>query len=103
MMRPALALLSGLLVWAIWFSLAYGLHGAQCAGSIALSRSGGQIVQIGLWFASLAAIALLVRAAIARAAADITTSLRSTARYLQFAGLGATAFVGLPMLVLQPC
>lgn len=103
MTKPALALLSGLLAWAVWFSLAYGLHGAQCSGTIPLSRSGGQMAQIALWLGTLGATTLLARIALTWATADTLGRLRMTARYLQLTGLVATAFVGLPLLVLQPC
>lgn len=103
MMRLSLSLLSGLLTWAVWFALAYGLHGAQCAGSIPLSRSAGQVVQIGFWLATLAVIALLARSTFAGVAKEMPHPLRRTALYLQLTGFAATAFVGLPLLVLQPC
>ncbi|WP_439468938.1 hypothetical protein [Blastomonas fulva] len=98
--RMALALLSGLLLWALWFVLAYSLHGAQCAGALGLSRIAGQIAQVGLWLVALGVIALLARRA---ARLDVSQGLARTARYLQITAIGATIFAGLPILVLAPC
>lgn len=104
MIKASMALLSGLLLWAAWFTLAYALHGAQCEGALGLTRTGGQMAQLALWGAMLAAIVAQARWVQCWAArGDVSGRLLRSARYLQFAAIGSTVFVGLPILVLAPC
>ncbi|WP_040370386.1 hypothetical protein [Blastomonas sp. AAP53] len=98
--RVTLALLSGLLLWAAWFALAYALHGAQCAGSTGLSQTGGQIAQVALLLATLVIIILQARWV---TQPQTASGLHRTARYLQVTAIVATAFVGVPIFVLAPC
>lgn len=100
LLRATMALLSGLLLWAAWFALAYALHGAQCAGSTGLSQTGGQIAQVVLLLITLAVIILQARRVLR---VSTPVGLRRTARYLQVTAIVATAFVGVPIFVLAPC
>lgn len=100
MLRASIALLSGLLIWAAWFTFAYAFHGAQCAGGLGLSRGAGQIGQIALWLVSLGLIVVQLRWAVRQ---DVSPGLLRSARLLQITAIGSTLFVGLPILVLAPC
>lgn len=100
LLRATIALLSGLLLWAGWFTFAYAFHGAQCAGAFDISRTTGQIAQIALWLASLGVIVLQARWAVRL---DVSPGLQRPARVLQVTAIGATLFFGLPILVLAPC
>ncbi|GGB55200.1 hypothetical protein [Blastomonas aquatica] len=104
MFKASVVLLSGLLLWAAWFVIAYALHGAQCAGGFALYRTSGQIAQIGLWVVSLGVIVLQARFVQRWGVRhDLAPRLMRSARYLQITAIAATVFVGLPVLVLAPC
>lgn len=103
-LRASIALLSGLLLWAAWFTLAYAFHGAQCAGSVPLTRTAGQITQIAIWAAAVGVI-IVQKRLVERwnSKQDMAPGLLRSARYLQLTAVGATIFVGLPILVLAPC
>jgi hypothetical protein len=104
LIRASMALLSGLLLWAVWFTLAYALHGAQCEGALGLTRIGGQIAQLALWGAMIAVIVVQGRFVQGWAAqGNVSHRLLRSARYLQLTAIGSTVFVGLPILVLAPC
>lgn len=104
MIKVALALLSGLLLWAVWFTIAYAMQGAQCEGALGLSHRGGQIAQLALWGTMLAIIVLQARMVHGWAErGDVSPRLLRSARYLQFTAIVSTVFVGLPILVLAPC
>lgn len=104
LLKASMALLSGLLLWAAWFTIAYALHGAQCEGAVGLSRSGGQIAQLILWGAMLAIIVLQARWVQGWAArGDVSPRLLRSARYLQITAIASTVFAGLPILVIAPC
>lgn len=103
LIKASMALLSGLLLWAVWFTLAYALHGAQCEGALGLGRTGGQIAQIALWLAMLGLIVVQARLVQRWSERDVSPSLLRSACYLQITAIGATIFVGLPVLVLAPC
>lgn len=100
LLRATIALLSGLLLWAGWFTVAYAFHGAQCAGGIGLSRTAGQLAQIALWLASLGVIIVQARWAVRL---DVSPGLCRTARVLQITAITATLFSGLPILLIAPC
>lgn len=104
LIKASMALLSGLLLWAAWFTTAYALHGAQCEGALGLSRTSGQIAQLALWAAILALIVLQARWVQGWAErGDVSPRLLRSARYLQLTAIVSTVFMGIPILVLAPC
>lgn len=104
MLYLSMALLSGLLLWAGWFALAYALHGAQCEGAVALMRGEDRVAQIAVWSAAFAATLVqsrwIMRMAKER---DLPAQLLKTSRYLQFTAIGAILFMGIPLVMLAPC
>ncbi len=102
--REALGLLAGFALWSLAFGLLYGAHGAICATGL-LGETSARTVLIGLWLAVIAALAGLIPWLLHR--------LRTTRQELRFVrlasltlaiiALGATAWIGLPVLTLSLC
>lgn len=102
-MRVWLFALGSLLVWAVWFMAAYGLHGVQCSiGMPVLSGGRGQAWQIALWLIAVGACAALLRHSRRDDFAGDAVLARA-AVWLNIIGGVAVVFTGAAVLLIAPC
>lgn len=97
--------MTGLIGWAIAFSVIYGLQGLVCsprlAGLVGSLPFAGREVLIAAWLLSLALLAWASWALCSRSHRD--TLLDWLAPVLAIIGLAATAYTGMPVVFATTC
>lgn len=102
--REAAGLIAGFALWSLAFAVLYGAHGAICATGV-LGEAGGRILLIGLWAVMIAGLAALITWLVRqlRTAQPALHFIRLVSLALAVAALGATAWIGIPALILSIC
>lgn len=93
--------MGGFGVWALWFVMAYGLHGAQCAGAFTWPRMAGQALQIALWFGAAALVGWF--AWLSRDHSPDGAALATVALWSNRIALAAMIFTGAGLFLIAPC
>ena len=97
-MTPLLRACSGLIVWAVLFSLLYAIEGVGCAQGWDATALRGVLVVT--WLAGVAALSVLTYCSVRDRSKDLTARIRL---YLSATGLAATFVTGLPVATLSLC
>lgn len=100
-----LGMVAGFVIWASAFTSLYGLHGGACETAVFSDPLTLRLALTGIFVIHLAAHLLLCYWLLRRAGAEQGTLrfLRRASCVLSFCALGATLWIGAPVLFLRTC
>lgn len=101
----AASLVAGFALWSLAFVLLYGGHGLICSVVAPVGESGARALLFAIWATMIAAhLALIVWFVFRLRAGEVSVRfVRLTSLTLAVAALGATIWIGLPLISLKIC